>query len=366
MKRKVMITLFSFILITVCFVSCFKQDKQQTIKIGLIADLSGSMAMYGNWVKQGAEIAISEFDSKEVVLLIEDSKSDPKTATSSLEKLISFDKVKIYIAGNSSSCVMSMSPIVEKNKVLLFSTLASSPNITNAGEYVFRNRISGTFETESMAKKAFSLNLNKIVIVAMNNDAGQPYIEAFKNEFKKLSGIDVLGILVDPNTTNLNTQALQLKDYNPEAVFVAMPIAQAVNLIKVSQTINVNPQWLGISSLKADEFLNNGAQYVEGTIIANEGIDETNELYIDFAKKYKTKYNEEPNIYAINGYDAVKILVDLAKTKNSDVEEIRKALYDKNGFYTASGHVFFDSNGDVIKQIELLKVHNGKFERIQN
>ena len=363
--KKILISISCLIfLIIIILVPYLRQREQSVIKIGLVADLTGSMAMYGNWVKKGAEIAIAEFGSDEVVLIIEDSKSDPRTAVSSFEKLISFDKIEICIAGNNSSAVMSMAPIAERNKVLLFAALASSPNITYAGEYVFRNRISGTFEAESLAKKAFSLNYKRVAVVVTNNDSGQPYIEAFGSKFKELSGIDVLGILVDPDLTTLNTQALQLRSYNPDAVFVAMPIVQAVNLIRAAHAINVTPQWLGTSSFMADEFLRNGSPYVEGTIIANEGIDETNQIYIDFANKYRSKFNEEPTIYAVNGYDAVRLLADLAKKKNFDIEEMQKALYDKKGFFTASGHVFFDNNGDVIKHIELLEVRDGKFEKL--
>lgn len=363
MRKKLYATLGFILLITVGLILYLGHREQSTIKIGLVADLSGSMALYGNWVKLGAEIAITEFDDDGIVLLIEDSKSDPKTAVSSFTKLISFDKINFCIAGNNSSGAMSMAPIADKEKVILFSTLASSPSLTGASEYMFRNRISGIFEAESMAKTAALLKPKKVAVIATNNDAGLPYIEAFKNEFVKLTRIDVLGILVEPNAISLNTQALQLKDYYPDVIFVVMPIPQVINLIRSAHEIDYRPQWLGISSLKADEFLRNGSQYIEGTIIANEGVDETNQLYIEFARKYKAKFGEDPTIYAVNGYDAFKILVGLAKIKNGNIEEMRKALQDSDGFYTASGHIHFDNNGDVIKSVELLKVHNGKFEK---
>jgi len=343
-----------------------KSDSDSAVQIGLIVDLTGSMSMYGEWVKKGSEIAVDELGTGEVYLLMEDSKSDAKVAANAIEKLISLNKTQLIISGSGSSCIMSMAPIAEKNKTLLFSTLASSPNITTAGEYIFRNRISGIFEAESMAKKASSLNFKKMAVIATNNDAGVPYIDAFKNEFKKLSGNDAYGLLIDPNTTNLKAQALQLKNYNPDAIFVVMPIIQVLNLIKETRALDFKTQWLGISSLKADEFLMNGGQYTEGFIIANEGIDYANPKYIEFSGKYKAKFQEDPTIYAVNGYDAVKILVYLYKKDNGNIDSIRQSLYDKNGFETASGHISFDGNGDVIKNIELLRISNGQFEQISD
>ncbi|MCX6249617.1 MAG: penicillin-binding protein activator [Bacteroidetes bacterium] len=354
------------VIVTVMLLEGCHSFEKKNVQIGLIADLSGTMATYGKWVKEGAELAVAEINSnstQKIDLSFEDSKSDPKSALSALEKLYNINKIRMIVAGNSSSCVMAMAPVVNDKKILLFSTLASSPNITNAGEYVFRNRISGTFESQSMAIEASKLGMKSIAILATNNDAGIPYIKAFTDKFKEQKGEIVASILINPGQSDFRSYALLIKTLRPEAVFLVTTVDQAVNFINQSITIGFTPKWLGISSLKTDQFITNGGKNVEGAIITNEGIDQNGKRYIEFSSKYFKKFGENPTIYAVNGYDAIHLLYE-SYIRTNNIEMVKYELL-RNSFSGAAGIIKFDENGDVVKDLELLKVEGGKFISIK-
>jgi len=93
---------------------------------------------------QGASLAVDELNSKEGIkgrrinLIVEDDQCDPKIAVSAIEKLINVDKVAVIIGPSCSSSVLAAAPIAEKTRTISMTTIASSPKITYAGDYIFR------------------------------------------------------------------------------------------------------------------------------------------------------------------------------------------------------------------------------------
>lgn len=247
--------LFSSFLLLAC------QKKSENIVIGLVIDLTGPMALYGGWVQKGAQIALDEISTQGgingriVELKIEDSQSSPKAAVSAMQKLATIDKIHFIVTGNGSSATMAMSPIANDKHAILFATLASSPSITKAGDYVFRNRLSGIFEARSVAKLAHKKGFQRVAVAAINNEAGVPYSEAFQKTFEKQGGRVVARELLSPGQTDFRAQVLSLQQADPEAVFLVLQIDQAGYIMKQSTELGFKPKWLGISSLKSDKLI---------------------------------------------------------------------------------------------------------------
>src|SRR5258706_11105063 len=93
---------------------------QETVKVGLIQPLSGSVAASGNYVRMGAEIGRDWINARggvlgrQVQLLIEDNKSDPKEAATAAEKLIVRDKVPVIVGAWGSSMTLAAMPKLEE------------------------------------------------------------------------------------------------------------------------------------------------------------------------------------------------------------------------------------------------------------
>lgn len=339
--------------------ACNSPNNNQT-KVGLIADLTGPMALYGNWVKNGVEIA--KYSINDIDLITEDSKSEPKSAVNSINKLISTN-VKYIVTGNGSSAIMSMSPIANKNKNILFVALASSPNISNAGEYVFRNRVSGLYEAKSLVDFSLQKNFKNFSVIALNNEAGIPYVNAFESQLEKNNSKLLLDVLADPKQTDLSSQALKFKNSNIEIIFIVLQADQAVNFINQCIEINYYPTWLGVSSLKLDKILSLPKKVKSNFYVASEDIDISNSKYQTFNNIYKNKFNENAGIYSVNGYDALNLLYKLIKENNGDVEKVKNALHKIN--YTgAGGQMTFDKNGDAKRKIQIFRIEDNSFVKV--
>src|SRR5512132_2328453 len=113
---------------------------QSPIKIGVIQPLSGPVAASGNYVRMGAEIARDWINSRggvlgrQVQLLIEDNKSDPKEAATAAEKLIVRDKVPVIMGAWGSSMTLAAMPKLEEYGVPMIVQTSSAATLTKRGK----------------------------------------------------------------------------------------------------------------------------------------------------------------------------------------------------------------------------------------
>ena len=114
--------------------SCNKQ-KKETIKIGAIVFQTGDAAEYGVWVKNGLEMAKDEINTnggingQQVELFYEDDNTNPKTAVTVFNKLMTTQNIPIVIAGVTSKSAMALAPNAEAKKVVLFSPCSFSDSM---------------------------------------------------------------------------------------------------------------------------------------------------------------------------------------------------------------------------------------------
>ncbi len=172
---------------------------QETIKIGMTQPLTGPVAASGNYVANGAKIAVDVINAKggvlgkKLELILEDNKSNPKEAVNAVEKLILRDKVPLLIGAWSSTYTLAIMPKLIEYKIPLIVETSSSGKITTSGNpWVFR--ISPTSEMEAKAfltkYDAFQPGIKKIDFLSVNNDWGRGSADEF-SKYLKTKGVQV-------------------------------------------------------------------------------------------------------------------------------------------------------------------------------
>jgi len=168
--------------------------KKESIKIGFIAPLSGDVANYGEMEKNVVDMATNEINNKggingkKLEVIYEDGKCNGKDAVTVVQKLINIDQVKIVLGGFCSTETLSIAPIAEDNKVIIFSSASSNPQISDSGDYVFRSVPKDTDWVPSAAKTIFANGFSEIGIITEKNDFTIGVAELFKNYFANQSG----------------------------------------------------------------------------------------------------------------------------------------------------------------------------------
>lgn len=367
MKRTLCWVLIIGLIISLGMLGCAKKEEKE-IKIGAIFALTGDAAMYGERAKRGVELALEEINKEDVRgrkinIVYEDSQGDSQKAVSAFQKLVELNKVKFIIGPLSSSEVLSIAPIAEKKKVIILTPTSSAPQITDAGDYIFRNCMSDLFDGAVLAEFVFKeLQKKKAGIIYINNDFGIGLKESFKKRFSLLTGKIIIEESFERRDTDFRTQLSRIKAKNPDVLFL-IGYAEMGQILKQAKELGLKSQIVSFSSFEQPDIIEVAGDAAEGVYYTFQGFDSESEEEVvkNFTAKYKQQYNEDPDIFAALSYDALKIYAEALKEGGFNVEDVKRDLYGIKDFVGVTGKTSFDKNGDVIKPIGIKMVKNGKF-----
>ena len=113
------------------------------LKIGVMESLTGPGETYGTVAVQAKQMAVDEINEaggingRMLEIIVEDSKCNAQDAITAYRKLTSVDGVKIILGTSCSGAMLGAAPLAEADGVVMFSGLATNPDIANAGDYIF-------------------------------------------------------------------------------------------------------------------------------------------------------------------------------------------------------------------------------------
>lgn len=350
----------------------YAEKKPETIKIGAILPLSGNVAQYGEWCKNGISLAIDEINSKggikgkKIEIICEDDAADPKKGVAAVNKLINIDKVKVIIGPLPSAVTLAVAPICEKNKIVIMSS-SSNPVITNAGDYIFRNWPSDDFEGSAMAQYTIKKGLGKIAILHINNEYGLGVANVFQKEYSMLGGKLLIIETYSQGSSNMRSQLTKIKGYKPDAIYLIGHAKENGHVIKQAKDLNIKAQILGTVGIESPDLINIAGKSAEGIIYTAPTFDpkSSNPVVKTFQDSYAQQFGTESNIFSAIMYDALKIIVLMIEKYDYDSNKIKDGLYKLKNYPGVSGITTFDENGDVIKPIMFKTIINKQFVLIK-
>jgi len=350
-----------------------KSTEKETIKIGAILPLTGKAAQYGQWAKNGFDLATEEINSLNypyrLEMIYEDDAGDPKTGVSAFQKMISTDKISVVTGLILSKVALAVAPIAEQNKIVLLSTSASSDEMRNAGDYIFRNRESGIIHGQSMADYVFKkLGIKKAGALYANAENGITYAQAFKEQFQKLGGEIDFYEAFSEGETDFRTQLIKVKNKNLEVLYVPGLVTEIGQILKQAEELDLGIKFLSSGGAEAPKLIEIAGKAAENLIYTYPAFnpDSLNETVKRFTSKYLEKFGTKPEFIAANSYDAIKILAEIFKKYGHNSSQIKDGLYGTKNYNGVAGILSFDEYGDVIKPVMLKIVKNGQFVPLEN
>lgn len=345
----------------------------EPIKIGFIGPLSGDAATYGVDEKNATLLAVEEINNaggikgRKLEIIFEDGKCSGKDAATAAQKLISIDKVKIILGGACSGETLSVAPIAEQNKVILFSAFSSSPDITNAGDYIFRNSPSDLDVAKGYAqfivKKAGYKN---IAVISENTDYAGGVRKVFNKEIENLGGKIVADEAFKQGERDFRTNITRIKSSFPEAIFINSQSGVTGGLaLKQIRDLGIQTPVFGV-------FVFGGKDAQEAAGLATNGliyfdvVGITTDIGKSFLEKFTARFGKiGGNDYDTGArYDSVYIIADALKKCSENSECIKNYLYNMDWYNGVVGRYKFDSNGDIVGVEPLTPkiIKNGKVE----
>lgn len=345
------------------------ETEKEPIKIGCVAALSGNLSTYGIYIKNGLDLALEEINQnggingRKLEIIYEDNKSDTNEAVKSASKLINIDKVSVIIGSESSSAVLAMAPLVEQEKVILFSPIASAADITNAGDFVFRNRESGVLHGEKIAELAFDrLDFKNAAIMSVNSDNGLSYQAGFVKKFEELGGKILKIENYAKGESDFRTTLTKIKKLNPQAVYLAGYVKDMAEIIKQSKEIEMKTQFFASTGIEAKDFFEIAKPPLgDGIIYTYPDFNPDDPAIAEYQNSHEKKYGLKSEVLTANSYDALKILALALEICGEDTICIKNELYKIKNYSGVGGTTTFDENGDATKPIMFKIIKNGQF-----
>lgn len=330
--------------------------KEKPTTVGVILPLTGDAASYGVSLMKGLDIAFDD----DVRIIYEDSKGEPKTAVNAVNKLIAIDKVDILIGDMFSNTTMAIAPIAARNNILLLTPTASSSEITNKGKTTFR--LYPSEDEEGGSLYSFSQNMfynKKGTIIVVNEDA----MLKVANIINQSSDKQV--IEYSKGMTDF-TPIVQKIDKNTEVVFLIGYFEENAQLVKRSIEMNKAFSFVGLSTLYTPQLSSTLGNIKSEIYISapKTSFDTTNVFTAGFIKKYRSVYNEAPDIWAGYGYDAGSIMYKVIKSSKEKNSSYISEMYNIINFDGVTGLTTINKDRSITKSMDIVEYADGKFSAI--
>lgn len=372
MKKNKIIWIITVIVIVSILIAYFNfknttLDKKQ-LKIGVILPLTGDAASYGKSLQEGIIIAdslASDSIGYQLKIIYEDSKAEPLQAINSINKLISVDKVDCIIGDMFTSTTLAISPIAEKNDLLLISPTGSASEISKDKRCVFRIYPSEIEEGNTLSKFYIEkFNSQKSAIIFANEDAMKNVVNTIKTN---------LGDSIVLYESSFNKGIIDFKNIitsipkNISNVFIIGYLNDAALFVKQSKELNRSFNFLGISTLYDKLFIDltkNASEDIFLTAPFFSTKSENNKVK-QFVSKYISMYKKEPDVWAGYGFDvlniAAKVLME-SKIKNIKPFEAMEKLRNYDG---VTGMTSINPDHTIDKQFNIVQISNKYFQVIK-
>ena len=323
----------------------------ETIKIGVIQPLTGSVAFPGTTFVEGAKMAAEKINKhggvlgKQIELVIEDGQCKGANSVSAAEKLIVKDKVPVLIGSFCSGATVTVMPVAEKYKIPLVTGVSSRADLTEKGNIWFFR----VTETDALLAKAFAkilynnLNLKRLAYLGVNDDWGRGAVEAFVKNIEALGGKTVLADYFEHGTTDFYTLLTKIRAAKPDGLFVAAETQDGAILVKQIKELGIDTKVFGVGSWATSKFVDLAGEAAEGLHAAVPYAETMpNALNQAFVKAYKAKYNHSPGKYSAAGHRVVHIVAQaIERAGAAEPAKIRDAL-EKTDYRAVNGRFQFD------------------------
>lgn len=332
--------------------SAASAQTQPKLKVGLMLPYTGTYASLGTAIENGFKQYVAEQGGKlggrEIEFVKVDDASDPSKATDNVNKLIKRDNVDVLIGSVHSGVAMAMAKVAKDTGTLMIVPNAGADAVTGAmcAQNIFRSSFSnwqpGYAMGEVMAKKGHK----KVVTITWKYAAGDESVRGFKEAFEKGGGQVVKELNLPFPNVEFQALLTEIAATKPDAVYTFFAGGGAVKFVK---------DYAG-AGLKKSIPLYGAGFLTDGTLEA-QGADADGLLttlhYADalgtprdnaFRLTYAKTYKMQPDVYAVQGYDAAQMLgIGLAAVKGDATKKaefaaaLHKAKIDSpRGAFTIS------------------------------
>ena len=338
-----------------------------SIKIGFNAPLTGFAAADGNSALIGAQLAVEQVNAAggingdRIELVVYDDQASPKEAAPLAVKMTTRDEVTAGISGSYSGSTRAAATIFQENAVPYISAYAVHPDITRAGDYVFRTSFMGEVQGRAGAKLIGDLmGLKRVALITLGNDFGKSLAAGFKEKAADF-GIELTGEYeYSIKDREFGPIVSKVKADGPDAIYASGYFFTAGPLVRQIRAAGIAAPVIGQEGYDSQKFIEIAGPDAEGVIITTSlDRDSSNPITQAFIKGFEDKAGYPTDMVAASGHTAVLVMAEALKKAGAGDRAALRGAIAESGVDASTGHISFNPLGEVKKDVQVQVVKDG-------
>jgi branched-chain amino acid transport system substrate-binding protein len=354
----------------------FSCEKSDAIRIGVNAELTGSVPVVGRSCVNAAKMAVEEINAsggialadrhRPVELMVEDNEDKAESAAAVSQKFVS-RKVVAMIGPNASRNAVPAAAVAESNKLLMISPWSTNPKLTENKKYIFRACFTDDFQGVVVAAFVFKkLNIRKAaVLFDVASEYNKGIAGVFKAEYARAGGSVDAFESYSTGDKDFTAQLSNIKASGAEVLFLPNYYNEVPLQVQQARQQGFTGQIVGSDSWGSDEILKLGGTAMDGLFFTTHyAPDMATEKARKFIADYQAKYGAKPDDVAALTYDSFGMLFESIKKAGTIApEKVLDRLSNLSEFSGVTGTMKFSpGSGSPAKSAVVIQIKGNAFK----
>jgi branched-chain amino acid transport system substrate-binding protein len=366
--------------------AAFAQQPQGVSKneivIGSMQDLSGPIVAFSKQLKNGMEMRVEEINAqggihgRKLKLVIEDHGYDPKKAVLATQKLVQKDKIFAMVGTIGTPTALPSMPILfEKNIPHLFPLTAAREmyeplhrlKYSFAATYYDQMRAGVKYMVKSKGYK-------KVCTMYQDDDFGLEVMRGAEAGLKEVNMALAEKTTYKRGATDFSSQIARMKDAGCDFVVLGTIIRETLGAIGTARKLGWGVEFMGSSAAYTDLIHKLGGPAMNGfyatNTVNNPYMDDASRNVREWASRYKQKYNEDPAVFSVYGYQVIDLFIQIAQkagpklTTDTFVNTLQNNFTTTRDMFGADSMSFTKTKHLGSNRARLSQIVNGKWTPI--
>ncbi|GAB3468223.1 ABC transporter substrate-binding protein [Polaromonas eurypsychrophila] len=301
------------------------------ITLGSIQDLSGPIAGFGKQARLGMLLRVDEINEqggingRKLKIIVEDSAYDPKKAVLAAQKLVNQDKIFMMVGHIGTAQNLAAMPVQFDKNVINFFPITAAREMYEPFHKLKYSFAATYFDQMRNAapKLVKEKGIKKVCTMYQDDEFGLEVMRGGEAGLKSIGMEFAEKTSYKRGATDFSSQVAKMKSSGCDMVVLGTIIRETIGAIGESRKTGFNPIFLGSSAAYTDLIHKLGGPAMNGLYatmtVQNPYLDEASQPIRFWANKYKTKFNEDPTVFSVYGYNIIDIFAKAAQKAGANL-----------------------------------------------
>lgn len=340
-----------------------------SIKIGFNVPLTGFAAADGKSALIGAQLAVEQVNGAGGIngdmleLVVYDDQASPKESAPLAVKLITQDKVVAGISGSYSGATRAAATIYQEDATPYIAAYAVHPDITRAGDYVFRTSFMGEVQGRAGAKLIGGMmGLKRVAMITLNNDFGKSLATGFKAQAANF-GIEIISEYeYSIKDREFGPIVSKVRADAPDAIYASGYFFTAGPLVRQLRAAGIEVPVIGQEGYDTQKFIEIAGPAAEGVIITTSlDRDSTDPVTQSFIEGFEAKAGYPADMVGASAHTAVLVMAEALRAAGGGGKAALRDAIAATSIDASTGHISFNGLGEVRKDVQVQIVKDGNW-----